>query len=357
MLLTLFLASACNSVDALRITKDMHDVQMSLAHFGRQSSPPGSLPDAQLSSNEYFSELRSRILNVCGQACEIAPSKGKGRFFDIIEKKNQCDALFHNNMTNFDALSNLWPPPKHIPEVMRNDFLMGQNFTVEDWYIQESQASKQKREPTVWTPATLSQLTNAYTTGNFGVRGSYGSKDTKMIYDLLNKHKAELEGKHCAVLGSQSPWLEALLLHVGVGRVTTIEYKDITSTHPQIETIRPSDWANWHNTNQASGLFDCVASYSSLEHAGLGRYGDVVNPWGDFIAMGKLSCSTKKDGLLFIGMPDAAYGTGGERIAWNAHRYYGPHRWAQIMANTEQLDYEYPDLKTSKHAMVVGRKL
>lgn len=34
------------------------------------------------------------------------------------------------------------------------------------------------------------------------------------------------------------------------------------------------DWRHF------SGL-DFVASYSSLEHAGLGRFGDLLDPWGD----------------------------------------------------------------------------
>ena len=30
--------------------------------------------------------------------------------------------------------------------------------------------------------------------------------------------------------------------------------------------------------------FDAVVSFSSIEHSGLGRYGDALNPWGDLIA-------------------------------------------------------------------------
>ena len=31
--------------------------------------------------------------------------------------------------------------------------------------------------------------------------------------------------------------------------------------------------------------FDAIVSFSGLEHDGLGRYGDPVNPYGDFSAM------------------------------------------------------------------------
>ena len=29
--------------------------------------------------------------------------------------------------------------------------------------------------------------------------------------------------------------------------------------------------------------FDAVVSFSSLEHSGLGRYGDAINPWADVL--------------------------------------------------------------------------
>jgi hypothetical protein len=30
--------------------------------------------------------------------------------------------------------------------------------------------------------------------------------------------------------------------------------------------------------------FDAVVSFSSIEHSGLGRYGDGLNPWADLVA-------------------------------------------------------------------------
>ena len=49
--------------------------------------------------------------------------------------------------------------------------------------------------------------------------------------------------------------------------------------------------------------FDGVVTYSSLEHSGLGRYGDQLNPWGDLIAMSKAWCLTKTGGRMLIGVP------------------------------------------------------
>jgi hypothetical protein len=35
-----------------------------------------------------------------------------------------------------------------------------------------------------------------------------------------------------------------------------------------------------------------------VEHSGLGRYGDALNPWGDIIAIAKAWCVTKVNGSL-----------------------------------------------------------
>lgn len=49
--------------------------------------------------------------------------------------------------------------------------------------------------------------------------------------------------------------------------------------------------------------FDLVVTFSSVEHSGLGRYGDALNPWGDLIAMAKAWCITKTGGKALVGVP------------------------------------------------------
>eukprot|EP00957_Ditylum_brightwellii_P063704 4834874-Ditylum_brightwellii.AAC.1 len=51
--------------------------------------------------------------------------------------------------------------------------------------------------------------------------------------------------------------------------------------------------------------FDFGMSFSSLEHDGLGRYGDVLNPIGDLMSMAKMLSVIKPGGLMFIAVPTA----------------------------------------------------
>uniref|UniRef100_A0A914YXU7 DUF268 domain-containing protein n=1 Tax=Panagrolaimus superbus TaxID=310955 RepID=A0A914YXU7_9BILA len=64
--------------------------------------------------------------------------------------------------------------------------------------------------------------------------------------------------------------------------------------------------------------FDFIVSFSSIEHSGLGRYGDPIDPIGDIREMNKIHCLLKNKGLLFLGLP-----VGIDSILYNAHRIYG----------------------------------
>jgi hypothetical protein len=62
--------------------------------------------------------------------------------------------------------------------------------------------------------------------------------------------------------------------------------------------------------------FDAVATFSSVEHSGLGRYGDALNPWGDRQAVARAWCMTKPKGWLALGVPFEE----SDAIEYNAHR-------------------------------------
>lgn len=65
-----------------------------------------------------------------------------------------------------------------------------------------------------------------------------------------------------------------------------------------------------------------IASLSCLhvlEHVGLGRYGDPINPDGSLLAAAELQRILKPDGRLFLSVP-----VGRERVCFNAHRVFSP---------------------------------
>ena len=111
----------------------------------------------------------------------------------------------------------------------------------------------------------------------------------------------------------------------------TLEYVEIVSEHPQIRTWTPETMRQSWKEN-GSPQFDAVISFSSLEHSGLGRYGDALNPWGDLITVAKTWCMTRSGGRMMIGVP-----TGFDAVLFNACKLYGPFHYSQLFANWDQI--------------------
>lgn len=107
-----------------------------------------------------------------------------------------------------------------------------------------------------------------------------------------------------AVIGSITPWLEALLLNHGAAAVTTVEHNVPVCAHPKLRMQHYDDFvaskpSQFDAVRPPRGLIRVpsegnparlsagrqVVSYSSVEHAGLGRYGDPLDPDGDLKAM------------------------------------------------------------------------
>jgi hypothetical protein len=151
--------------------------------------------------------------------------------------------------------------------------------------------------------------------------------DTTPIYEALDRWAVTaVKGKRGLVIGTESPWLEAMLLEYGASHVTTLEFGAIKTSHPQLSTYVPQEFTVDFLEGKIP-QYDFAFSYSSLEHDGLGRYGDVLNPRGDLHSMARLLNIVKPGGFMFLGVPcceDALY--------WNAHRVYGPLRYSDMFA-------------------------
>ncbi|CAD6184569.1 unnamed protein product [Caenorhabditis auriculariae] len=133
------------------------------------------------------------------------------------------------------------------------------------------------------------------------------------------------------IVGSLSPWAETMALKLGAKKVVTVEYSKISIDETMRErmeaVLAPTLAENWQ---KYAGQFDFAASFSSIEHSGLGRFGDPLDPIGDFREMTKVRCLLKPGGLFYFAVP---YGLDG--IVFNLHRIYGPVRLAFMFAGFE----------------------
>lgn len=75
-----------------------------------------------------------------------------------------------------------------------------------------------------------------------------------------------------------------------------------------------------------------------IEHIGLGRYGDPLDPQGSVKAAHELQRVVSEGGSLYLSLP-----IGRERICFNAHRVHSPLSVRQMFAEMELVDFSYVD--------------
>ena len=111
-------------------------------------------------------------------------------------------------------------------------------------------------------------------------------------------------------------------------KVTTIEYNVPQTDNSKI--IAKSYWD--FETNDTK--YDTIVTYSSIEHSGLGRYGDPLDPSGDIKTMKTIHKKLNNNGFLIWGAP-----VGRDALVWNAHRVYGRIRLPLMFDNFRELEW------------------
>lgn len=89
-------------------------------------------------------------------------------------------------------------------------------------------------------------------------------------------------------------------------------------------------------TEFADNSIESMLALCSLEHFGLGRYGDPINPEACFICFENIQRKLKQNGRLYISVP-----VGRERVEFNAHRVFYPSTITGSFSQLELIDFAY----------------
>eukprot|EP01041_Mallomonas_annulata_P010656 gene10656-22242_t len=225
----------------------------------------------------------------------------------------------------------LWPPPVDIPSNLSEYYTMGGVIPVFKRYFKEQQNNGSAGYN--WTTKRIeAQMKRQNSCGNY--------RNPNCNVTLHKYSEKYIRGKRGIVVGSQLPWAEASLLVAGAAHLTTIEYMRIRTDHPQLTAITPEQSASLYLNNKWEHV-DFAFSYSSLEHDGLGRYGDPLNPFADLEDVAKIYCLLKPGGILFLG-----FAVGPDSIVWNGQRIYGKYRLRPILQYWNPIDLigDYADV-------------
>jgi len=262
----------------------------------------------------------------CGQICSVEfESKNKGHLYPLLRKKVNCDILMHR--MSFCPFKVIKPPPrKPPPDLLKNFTMNGHCVVGKPWYFDNSASAS--AAPLRYPASSFSSLLARDRRGM-----SINHYHDKNRFRLtLKKYLYAIEGKHVAVVGTEKPWAEATVLNLGARKVTTVEYRPLYIEHPRVSVVTPFQYAS-RFLNRSADTFDAVVSYSSIEHTGLGRYGDPLMPHGDMEAVAQIWCAMKPGGYLFLALPMNRVHRTQCVLQWNALRWYSYFRMQHLTAN------------------------
>ena len=235
-------------------------------------------------------------------------------------------------------MNNVIGPIKDIPIDLINEFTLNKKIPVYDFYFEDNITKK-----IIWDNKLIHKLLFYFTIDKI--------KNKKhLFYDIWKRgepyaehrfiggpcnlfikafDKYPINNKNIAVIGSQSPWLECICLNCGANNVVTVEYNVPIVNYPKLKAI--SYYKDFKNSNIK---YDIILSFSSIEHSGLGRYGDELNPNGDIETMNDIYDNLNDNGLLYLGIP-----VGPDALAWNANRIYGNIRLPILINKFEVVEW------------------
>jgi len=150
----------------------------------------------------------------------------------------------------------------------------------------------------LWTPQVLDHLLAELAQGHdISVPDYEGSQSSVQRALRVVTATAGHTPRHMLIFGSISPWVEAIVHHFGVTSTVTVDYQTPLSTDPRLVVRQISDVLH------AVDRYPLIASFSSIEHDGQGRYGDPLDPDGDLAAMQEAWLKLEPNGTFLLNVP------------------------------------------------------
>jgi hypothetical protein len=129
----------------------------------------------------------------------------------------------------------------------------------------------------------------------------------------------------------------------GAEKVDVWEIKGRDSGYPGLRYLGLEDLKG--------NVYDNILAISSVEHFGLGRYGDTLDPDGDLKAMRAIREMMSENGVVFLTVP-----CGKDRVIFNLHRIYGEIRLPMLFEGFRSTRYIRKNWRDGKEIFFVLTK-
>lgn len=119
--------------------------------------------------------------------------------------------------------------------------------------------------------------------------------------------------------------IDGFVAHVASFReIEVFDIRPITALVPGV-VFRQADLMN--PPEAFAGYCDSLSCLHALEHFGLGRYGDPIDPHGYAAGLRNMAGILRPGGLFYLSVP-----IGKERVEFNAHRIFDPNSLVRLAA-------------------------
>jgi hypothetical protein len=135
--------------------------------------------------------------------------------------------------------------------------------------------------------------------------------------------------------------IDGLVAHIASFRkIELCDIRDLPDTgHPNISFIK-IDLMKDNESNR--NITDSISCLHAIEHFGLGRYGDSIDPLGHIKGFQNIVRLLKPDGTLYISFPISGH----NEVHFNAHRVFNPTdvlTWIEDSSSLKLERFDYVD--------------
>jgi SAM-dependent methyltransferase len=163
------------------------------------------------------------------------------------------------------------------------------------------------------------------------VKGEYFWQD---IYVARKIYEANPQ-KHVDI-GSR---IDGFVAHVASFRdIEVFDIRPISARIPGV-TFKQADLMNPESV--IAGYCDSLSCLHALEHFGLGRYGDPIDPRGYEAGLRNMARILRSGGVFYLSVP-----LGIERVEFNAHRVFDPNTIVDLAEDNQLIFHEFAFVTT-----------
>lgn len=224
--------------------------------------------------------------------------------------------------------------------------LLGEeNYEIVDSYMNDGQARFIQRDLETYTALnTRESFRYIEEKRLFCGRDKYAEAGCVNTYFFQDLWAARLVGRHRPTnhfdIGSRIDGFIGHLLSF-LDKVTLIDIRPLEIPIPGVEFVQ----ADAMNLNTIpDGSIESLSALCSLEHFGLGRYGDPIDPEGCFKAFDAIQRKIKPGGFAYISVP-----VGWEHLEFNAHRIFYAKTIAGSFDKMNLVEYSITDGKSIQY--------